>query len=101
MTYCIDIDGTLCSNTNGEYNKAKPFYDRIKKVNILYNQGNTIVLYTSRGSTTGKHWKDLTEKQLKEWEVKYTKLLLGKPFYDIWVDDKAVNSEDFFKEPNV
>ena len=32
----IDIDGTICSQTNGDYTKAKPFSNAIKKVNTEY-----------------------------------------------------------------
>ena len=31
--YCIDIDGTICTNTNGNYEKAEPFPDRIEQIN--------------------------------------------------------------------
>ena len=38
------------------------------------------------------------EKQLKAWGCKYHELSVGKKeHYDIWVDDKAHNSEVFFK----
>ena len=33
---------------------------------------------------------NLTKNQLKKWKVKYTKLLLGKPSYDLIIDDKAL-----------
>ena len=43
-TYIVDIDGTICSQnhfTNGErdYKLAKPFEERIKSINNLYEQG--------------------------------------------------------------
>ena len=47
MTYVFDIDGTLCTNTNGNYLKAQPLYDRIELVNILA-KNNKIVLHTAR-----------------------------------------------------
>ena len=38
------------------------------------------------------------EKQLKEWGCKYTSLRVGdKPHYDVWIDDKAVWSEEYFR----
>ena len=43
-TYVIDIDGTICTNTYGDYEKAIPFYDRIAYVNYLYKKGNIIKL---------------------------------------------------------
>mgnify|MGYP003658291313 CR=1 FL=1 len=49
MTYVFDIDGTICLNTNGEYEKAEPITERIDKVNALYDAGHTIVFQTARG----------------------------------------------------
>ena len=60
MTYVVDIDGTLCTLTaDGDYNKAEPREDRIKKINKLYSEGNTIVLHTARGMGRfeGNRWK--------------------------------------------
>lgn len=97
MIYYFDIDGTLCTNTNGDYKKAKPYKKRINNINYLYEEGNIIIFYTSRGSSTGIEWSKFTELQLKKWKVNYHKLLMGKPEYDVFVCDKAINSEDFFK----
>ena len=33
---------------------------------------------------------NLTKKQLKNWEVKYNKLIMGKPSYDLIVDDLSI-----------
>ena len=30
----------------------------------------------------------LTKKQLKRWDVKYHRLLFGKPVFDVYIDDK-------------
>lgn len=93
MIYCFDIDGTLCSNTDGEYEKAEPLHDRIAQVNRLYEAGHTIKLYTARGSTTGKNWRRVTEVQMHEWNVGYHELIMGKPEADVYVDDKAVSAD--------
>lgn len=95
MIYCFDIDGTLCTNTNGDYEKAKPFYEVITQVNRLFDEGHQIILYTARGSTTGIDWKELTEHQLKDWNVHYHELFMGKPTADVYIDDKAINSTDW------
>ena len=47
--YCFDIDGTICTNTWGEYEDAEPFFDRIKIINELYEKGNHIIYFTARG----------------------------------------------------
>lgn len=97
MIYCFDIDGTICSNTNGEYDDAQPYFNVIKKVNELYDKGNTIYLYTARGSTTNINWEKITTDQLNKWNVYYHKLFFGKPTADLYVDDKAININDWLK----
>jgi hypothetical protein len=94
--YCFDLDGTLCTNTDGDYESAVPFPGRISKVNALYEEGSNILIYTARGTVTGIDWRTLTEKQLAEWGVKYHELRLGKPFADVYIDDRAMSDGDFF-----
>ena len=64
MKYCFDIDGTICTNTNGDYENATPIENRINLINDLYEKENEIILFTARGSTTNIDWKELTEQQL-------------------------------------
>jgi hypothetical protein len=98
MIYCFDLDGTLCSNTNGDYERAKPFYERINIVNKLFKDGNIILIDTARGSTTKIDWFDLTKKQLEDWGVMYNQLRVGiKLNADIFIDDKGINDKIFFK----
>ena len=99
--YCFDIDGTICINTNGAYEGAIPYPDRIKKVNALYEAGDQIILFTARGSQTGIDWSEITKKQLYEWGVNYHQLLFGKPHADIFIDDKAINDKDWFKNAEI
>lgn len=99
MIYCFDIDGTICSNTDGEYEKSQPLYDRIEVVNNLYHAGHTIKFDSARGSTTGIDWGELTKKQLINWGVKYHELRVGvKMQADIFVDDKGVSDKIFFED---
>jgi len=94
--YCIDIDGTICTNTNGNYDKAEPFVDRINEINTLHKEGNKIILFTARGTGTGINWEDLTKTQLKNWNVSYDDLLFGKPEADVYIDDKASDMFGWF-----
>ena len=96
MIIRVDIDGTICTNTNGDYELAMPFYNNINKINQLYDEGHTIVYWTARGSRTQIDWTELTKKQLKQWGAKCHDIILGKPHYDLYVDDKSVNSMNFF-----
>jgi len=104
MTYVFDIDGTICTNTGGEYENAEPYNNRIEKINELYEEGHKIVFNTARGMGRNKNCSktairmffDLTYKQLNDWKVKYHSLILGKPAGDIYIDDKGMNDESFF-----
>ena len=101
--YVVDIDGTICSQSLSKdgmpnYYLAKPFETRIKKINDLFERGNEIHYWTARGTVSGINYTELTKKQLKEWGCKYSSLRVGdKPHYDVWIDDKAIWSEDYFK----
>jgi hypothetical protein len=101
MIYIVDIDNTICftRKVDGkwDYPNSVPFQDRIDKVNDLYDKGNTIIYWTARGSGTGIDWTELTKQQLDQWECKYHEVKLGKPSYDVWIDDKAFNDEHFFE----
>jgi len=95
--YCFDIDGTICSITEGNYEEAKPYKARIKQINSLHAEGNKIILFTARGTSTGIDWRPLTEKQLKNWDVSYDELLFGKPEADKYIDDKADDIFNWFE----
>lgn len=99
----VDIDDTICYydfERNGkavDYSLAKPHKDRIEKINKLFDEGKTIIYWTARGTKTGKQWFHLTLSQLNDWGCKFHELRLGKPYYDLFIDDKNINSEEFFK----
>ena len=97
MVYYVDIDETICKTPeNRDYSLAKPIKENIDKANKLYEQGNTIVYWTARGTGSGKDWRETTEQQFKRWGVKYHELKFGKPMYDLFICDKAINSRPFF-----
>ena len=98
MIIYIDIDETICmSPENRDYSQAEPIIKNIKKINKLYDEGNTITYWTARGTGSGIDWRNVTEKQFDKWGVKYHDLKFGKPIYDLFVDDKNISSETFFK----
>jgi hypothetical protein len=88
MKYVVDIDGTICES-NGGYPNAVPYMDRIAQINGLYDQGHTVVYWTARGGNSGLDWSELTAQQLEDWGCKHHGLMMNKPAYDVWVDDKA------------
>ena len=104
MKYVIDIDGTICEevilpNGKKDYANHIPNMKRIRKVNRLFDLGHTIKYMTARGCVSGIDYYDLTKKQLDDWGCKYHELSVGeKENYDVWIDDKAFWSENFFRE---
>jgi len=104
-TFVVDIDNTICTQTYGDYSKAEPFVDRIKKINSLHEDGHKIIYFTARGMGRTKddqilsyaHCYQETYEQLISWGCKFHRLMLGKPFADYYIDDKAISDEDFFK----
>jgi uncharacterized HAD superfamily protein len=96
MVIYIDIDETICKSPNVlDYTTSKPIERNIAKANKLYDQGHTIVYWTARGTKTGIDWTDITKAQFKEWGVKYHDLKFGKPAYDLFIDDKNMNTRDW------
>lgn len=95
MVIYIDIDGTICHSPNADYFKSTPIQKKIDKVNKLYEQGNRIVYWSARGAKSGIDWRSWTERQFKNWGVKYHELRLDKPYFDLFIDDKVLNSKDW------
>ena len=102
MIIYVDIDDTICYYDNSlnkmNYSEALPYYKRINKINKLYDENNIIVYWTARGTKTGINWYKITESQLKSWGCKYHELRMGKPAYDLFIDDKNINSLSFFTD---
>ena len=89
MIYYVDIDETICTSPeNRDYSLAVP-------INKLYGE-HTIIYWTARGTGSGIDWSEVTKKQFKEWGVKHHEVKFGKPIYDMFICDKAINSETFF-----
>lgn len=90
MQIIIDIDGTICSEER-QFSRslATPNEDAIESINTLYDQGHTIILYSAR---TWAEW-EMTSHWLRQHQIKYHQLFLGKPVGDVWIDDRAIRHE--------
>ncbi len=91
MNVFVDIDGVICHTENADYPNARPVWRNIGKINDRYDSGDRITYWTARGTLTGKDWSSLTRNQLQEWGCKYHAVMFGKPDFDIFIDDKAIN----------
>lgn len=98
MRVCFDLDGVLCSQVEEDYSEALPNEEAIEALNRLYEQGHTIVIHTARfmgrcQSNPIEVYKlgyDFTLRQLERWGVKFHELHMGKPRYDLVIDDRSL-----------
>ena len=104
---CFDIDGIICKSYKGNYKNSKPILKNISLINKCFKEGHFIKIFTARfigrsnenTKLAKKKGLKLTKMQLRKWKVNYHKLLMGKPSYDYFIDDKAFNSiKDFTKK---
>ena len=95
---CFDLDNVICITKGNKYHESKPKKKVIDLINNLYKEGYTIKIITARhmGKFNGNSVKakkfgyKKTFNQLKKWKLSFHELILGKPSYDILVDDKAL-----------
>lgn len=81
--YYIDLDGILCEETK-PYAKCKPIIRNINKVNKLFDENKKIIIWTARRLRD----KKLTIKWLKENNVKFDGIHLGKPKFTKYIDER-------------
>ena len=106
-TICFDIDQVICSTKKNYYAKSKPKKKVIKFINKLYEKGYNIKIFTARYMGTynenipliKKKYYAKTHNQLKKWGLKFNKLYMGKPSFDLFVDDKSLGyRKDWMKD---
>lgn len=99
----MDIDDTISTHRNRDYENATPNFPMIKKMQELSKKGIEFVLYTARGqiSCNGDIKKIEEEKgpTLRRWlaryGVPYLELHFGKPIADVYIDDAAMTPDEF------
>ena len=69
MVIYVDVDGTICWNSDSDYENSTPRWKQIHKINKLYDKGNTIIYWTARGTVTKIDWLELHEVKLKKGDV--------------------------------
>jgi len=105
-TIVVDIDNTICSQTYGDYSKAQPYPNRISRINSLYDNGYKVIYFTARGMgrtdddqvLAYAHCYEETYNQLVSRGCKFHRLMLGKPYADYYIDDKAITDDNFFED---
>lgn len=89
MNIWADVDGTLFKRGK-DYYDVKPNQEIIDLINRLFDAGHYIKIFTSRGSSSGVDFREVTEKQLKDFGVKFHELeMVGKK--DLVIDDFSLH----------
>lgn len=85
----VDIDGVLTNETIGhDYVTRTPNLSGVARVRALCaNPRYSVTLFTARFESD----RQVTEAWLRTYKVPYDYLILGKPQYDLLIDDKAYN----------
>lgn len=99
FVFCFDIDNTICKTIGNNYKKSVPIKKNINSINYLHKKGHHIKIFTSRYMGRAKSNSTLAKKlgykktlsQLKSWGLNFDELIMGKPRFDFYVDDKNLN----------
>jgi len=96
MKIYIDIDNTICTTVDeNDYSKSTPIQENINKVIAYIVEGHDVSFWTARGTLTGKNWEDVTHQQLDSWGLEGIPIIFGKPYFDLFIDDKVMNVSDW------
>jgi len=95
---CFDLDNVICRTEKNFYKSSKPNKKVVTLINRLYLGNFYIKIFTARfmGQLKGNKKKvkkigyTFTKNQLKSWGVMYHELIMFKPSYDFFIDDKAI-----------
>ena len=92
MQLVIDIDGTICTEEK-QFSRslANPIEGAIEALREIKAKNHTIILYSSR------IWAEyeMTVDWLRKHDIPYDQLILGKPQGDFWIDDRAIEFQNW------
>ena len=102
-TLVVDVDDTISTHVNRNYDDAIPHLDIIKKLNDMHDAGWRIIYFTARGQVSCNGDVKLIERSrrpaleawMQKYGVKYDELLFGKPLGVYYIDDKSLRPEEF------
>jgi hypothetical protein len=85
--YCFDIDGIITIERNGHDYAFRTVNEITKNtIQYFYKAGMLITIYTSRMDVD---WL-VTQEWLKEQDIPFHRVVMGKPKADAYVDDMTV-----------
>ena len=110
LTFCFDIDGTLCpiKKKEEEYIDLVPFPEMLAKLREYKEGGAKIVLFTSRNMNSyngnigliNANTAKVLLQWLDKWNIPYDEIIYGKPWpghHGFYVDDRTIRPDEFLK----
>ena len=110
LTFCFDIDGTLCpiKKKEEEYIDLVPFPEMLAKLREYKEGGAKIVLFTSRNMNSyngnigfiNANTAKVLLQWLDKWDIPYDEIIYGKPWpghHGFYVDDRTIRPDEFLK----
>ena len=101
LRICLDLDSTLVTapRRHKDYSTVEPIHEMIAAVRAWKAAGHTIIIHTARrmqtrGGNAGAALADvgpLTFQTLADFDIPYDEVYFGKPYADVYIDDKALN----------
>lgn len=101
LRWVFDLDQTLVTlpSKKNDYTSVEPLLTNIEFLRKLYNEGHYIIIYTARHMRTcngnvalvKERMQKIVETTLFDFDIPYNELVFGKPYGDVYVDDKSVN----------
>lgn len=112
-TIVMDIDDTISfSNLVGTvagYTHAVPNLPVIQTMQKLASEGYEFILHTARGWVScnedpikaEEKYRIQIEEWLEKYKVPYSRIIFGKPYGILYVDDKSMKPEEFINHFNI
>lgn len=99
MRIAFDLDGTVVRNGTVENKFLDAEVDQLmlELVNSLYDDGHEIYFFTARD----QYYQAETEEWLREKGFKFHYCIFSKPFYHIFIDDRALGWKDGLTQENL
>lgn len=104
LTVIFDLDNTIVTYPTEykDYRTVQPYPSIITLMKQLKEEGHKIIIHTARKmvSCNGnvdeirKQVEQITIDSLAKYEVPYDEIIFGKPYGDLYIDDKAFNPFD-------
>lgn len=110
MDIVIDFDDTISFaktfNSVSGYAEAKPNIELINTMRKLSAQGYKFIIHTARGwiscnqnvEKAEQKYRKQMETWLEKYNVPYERIIFGKPFGMLYVDDKALRPDEFVEK---